>query len=121
MSEWVLFPKPDEQDRLLNQEVVELFDDLISSSDGTCWLVPAAAYDLFFAANDRNKAQALLQMAHRQFGVELVTMIEEIIWFRLHHDGAEYGQQLLFADFCCETLGITVSLNRSPEVTIRRM
>lgn len=102
MRPWVMFPDPEEQELLVVTETTELCDSLLASmNDGSATLVAAAAYDLLYAAENRLKADALLESAIASVGRGVVGMgVNLILTFRYLRDGAPWEEQQEFIDLC---------------------
>lgn len=111
MRPWAMFPDPQEQALLVNEVPDLLCESLLASTDdGSATLVAAAAYDLFYAADDRAKADTLLRAAIASVGLAIVRMgVNLILAFRILHDGTSREQQQEFIDLCLSR-GITIDL-----------
>jgi len=111
MRPWAMFPDPGEQELLVSEPPEILCESLLASTnDGSATLVAAAAYDLFYAAGDRAKADALLRSAIASVGLAIVRMgINLVLAFRILHDGSDKEQQQEFIDLCLSR-GITIDI-----------
>ena len=109
MGGWVMFPDPVEQGSLQAMPVDRLYPALKKSAGGKLSLVVSAAYDLFYAVNDQDKARKLLELGIADVGLGVLTdEVHIILLFVTMVDGHPKEAQQKFIDFCA-TLGIKTS------------
>ena len=92
---WVMYPKPEEQDAILQMGVRDLLSAFIANGSG-CRLALAAVYDLMRVGEDE-KASMLLKEAKTLFQTqEMERVAGSIVAMRVENDNAPLAEQQQF-------------------------
>lgn len=110
-----MFPKVDEQRRILEMEVPVLARALVRSSEGRGNLVVSAIYDLLRVGYPDKAKMLLLESISIIGAAKVAEAAKAIVSFRVHWDEASRGEQEPFLRLCCEA-GLSVEITPAKSV-----